>query len=439
MDADPRDPRGLRLSRSPPGRSSRRRGVRGRRPASRGRLATTRSGRSGPSGRLSRPPPAVLRPTTKVEAQSAAPPATVVKRAQTGSLVVMHAADVEGFRAQAEQAPSPEALASIAGQFPRLLEHLVERGESARSIGALLSSLGETTTRRLLVLAEDDLGRPPVAYAFIVAGSLARGEQIAGSDQDNGMILDDAYDPDRHGVYFSRLAERVCDGLAECGYAYCPGDIMASNPRWRQPLSVWLTRFGRWIDRPDPSALMHSSIFFDLHCVSGQQSLLQRLRAEILSRTRKNRRFQGHLAASALQFQPALAWHGGLRFRRGKDRQRSLDLKKFGVTPVVDLARVHALAGGHAAVGTRDRLGRMREEGTLSVDQFDHLGEAFETISQLRVEHQARRIRSGDPPDYLVRRSELSTRQQRRLRSSLRVVRDAQKRMSRRFGSELFQ
>lgn len=351
----------------------------------------------------------------------------------------MHAADAEALRAQAKQAPTPGRLAAITGQFPLLLAERVEQGDSARSISTMLSALGETATRRLLALAESDLGPPPVAYAFIVAGSLARGEQIAGSDQDNGMILDDAFDPSRHGDYFSRLAERVCDGLAECGYAYCPGDIMASNPRWRQPLSVWLACFQRWIGRPEPSALIHSSIFFDLHCVSGQPALLENLRAEILTRTKSNRRFQGHLSAAALQFRPALAWHGGLRYRRGKNRQHTIDLKKFGVTPVVDLARVHALAGGHAAVGTRARLGRMREDGALSAPQFEALGEAFDYISHLRIEHQARRIRADAPPDYLLLRSELSIRQQRRLRTSLRVARQAQKRMSRRFGSELFQ
>ena len=48
-------------------------------------------------------------------------------------------------------------------------------------------------------------------------------------------------------AYFAALAEFVCDGLDTCGYFYCPGDMMASNPRWRQPLRVWQGYFGWYL------------------------------------------------------------------------------------------------------------------------------------------------------------------------------------------------
>ena len=82
--------------------------------------------------------------------------------------------------------------------------------------------------RRLLTLGEEKFGAPPVPYSFVVLGSQGRREMGMASDQDNAFIIDDAYDEAAHGDYFARLADFVCNSLAECGYPLCPGNMMAS-------------------------------------------------------------------------------------------------------------------------------------------------------------------------------------------------------------------
>ena len=57
---------------------------------------------------------------------------------------------------------------------------------------------------------------------------MARREQTAHSDQDNGMILSDAYNEAEHGDYFRAIAKYVSDGLNACGYVYCP--VMSWQP-----------------------------------------------------------------------------------------------------------------------------------------------------------------------------------------------------------------
>src|SRR5690606_778068 len=100
-------------------------------------------------------------------------------------------------------------------------------------------------------LAEEEFGPPPVPYCFMVMGSMAREEQLIVTDQDNALVLDDSFNPEQHDEYFLKLAKFVSDGLAACGYTYCKGDIMATNPRWRQPLSVWKKTFAEWIEQPN--------------------------------------------------------------------------------------------------------------------------------------------------------------------------------------------
>src|SRR5690606_36650212 len=151
----------------------------------------------------------------------------------------------------------------------------VEDEASARMSGSALSSIGRSFIQRLVDLAENELGPPPVPYSFMVMGSMARDEQLIVTDQDNALVLDDSFDPAQHDDYFLRLATFVSDGLAACGYSYCKGDIMATNRRWRQPLSVWKGYFREWMERPDPRALLNSNIFFDLESVTGQADFIE--------------------------------------------------------------------------------------------------------------------------------------------------------------------
>ncbi|VTP65030.1 Predicted signal-transduction protein containing cAMP-binding and CBS domains [Serratia rubidaea] len=90
---------------------------------------------------------------------------------------------------------------------------------------------------------------------------MARQEQLIVTDQDNALVIDNAFDPLRHDDWFLALATFVSDGLAACGYRYCKGGIMATTAQWRQPLAVWERYFADWIGRPTPQSLLDSAIF----------------------------------------------------------------------------------------------------------------------------------------------------------------------------------
>lgn len=336
-----------------------------------------------------------------------------------------------------DHADNGRALNGAASKAAEMMLALQERNHGAAAISNAVSRAGRAVARRLLVLAERDLGSAPVAYVFVVAGSQARGEQIAGSDQDNGMILSNDYRPDRHGSYFSMLAERVCTGLSEAGYRRCAGDIMATNPHWRRRLSDWQERFRQWIDLPDPDALLKASIFFDLYGIHGDPRLLEALRSGILEQTRCSTLFQARLTAVALGFRPALGWFGRLRFDRD-GHSETMDLKRHAVTPVVDLARVHALAAGEPALDSRQRLHASVRHQLISPTDHDRLIDAFEQVSAVRIDHQCRQLRAGQCPDYRLDASELDQPARRQLKAALITIQRAQQAMARRYQAEAF-
>ncbi len=86
------------------------------------------------------------------------------------------------------------------------------------------------------------------------------------------------------------LAKFVSDGLDACGYVYCPGDMMATNPHVVPAVSVWREYFRKWVATPDPMAQMLASVMFDLRPIGGAVSLLQDLAGRNAGRWRRKTR-----------------------------------------------------------------------------------------------------------------------------------------------------
>lgn len=327
-----------------------------------------------------------------------------------------------------------ETLAEIAGRLPMLVQNLAAAGSSAERTQRIVTGIADALAIRLLELAELKFGAPPVDYAWVVAGSQARGEFTIASDQDNALILDDAYDPARDGAYFEAMARFVCDGLARCGQPYCPGDVMATNLEWREPLSRWQARFTQWIDNPDPTALMHGCTFFDMRHVYGDSALTTALRSSLLERTRGNTIFLSHLTGNALSRQPPLGFFRNFVLSGGRDETGVLDLKLAGVVPIVELARVYALAGGIDVVNTRERLTMAGTTDELSESGARDLGDALTFLSDTRFRHQARQLEAGVTPDSLVAPDSLSRFERGHLKDAFAIVRTMQRSLAQRFG-----
>ncbi len=79
--------------------------------------------------------------------------------------------------------------------------------------------------------------------------------------------------------YFLQLGDKICTMLDQAGYSFCRFNVMASNPKWCQPLSVWKKYFWNWIHNAEPVDLLHSSIFFDFRTGYGDNALIDELRS----------------------------------------------------------------------------------------------------------------------------------------------------------------
>lgn len=322
-------------------------------------------------------------------------------------------------------AQSAEEMAKVTSEIPRLLVQLVAGGNRHEVVARLITDIADTVTRRLLTLAEAKLGTAPVPYLWLACGSQGRQEQTSVSDQDNCLILSDDVRPE-HEPYFTALADYVCEGLNTCGYVYCPGDMMASNSRWRQPLQVWRDYFGGWINKPVPEAQMLASVMFDLRPIGGDVELFEGLQAQVLTSASDNSIFVAHMTSNALKHTPPLGLLRGFATIRSGEHRNTLDMKHNGVVPVTDLGRIYALQARISAVNTRARLEAAAAAGAISPSGARDLMDAYDLIAQTRLEHQADLIRRGEAPDNYLAPSALSDFERSHLRDAFVVVKTMQ-------------
>ena len=330
------------------------------------------------------------------------------------------------------KAETLQDLSNVSDRLPDLQFQLANSSATALHIGEAISSITDSLTVRLIELAEEKLGPAPVPYVWMCGGSQARREQTSHSDQDNALLISDEMKPE-HAAYFDALAQQVTDGLNACNFVYCPGDAMASNIKWRQTLSVWKKYFNTWINKPDPMALMLSSIFFDLRPVHGDKELFDELQTEILSKTRGNGIFTAFMASNALQHKPPLGFFRTFVLIHDGAHDDTFDIKHRGIAPITDIARVFALNQGLKPVNTTERILAAAETSILSREMGENLVDALEFIASMRINHQAEQIRKGMQPDNYLAPDELSDLERRHLKDAFRVIQDMQETMENRY------
>lgn len=327
---------------------------------------------------------------------------------------------------------SVEGVAKVVARLSQTVARLVSQDATADDIGKVVTSVADSVARKVISLAEAELGRPPEPYCWMVLGSQARGESALGSDQDNAIILCDGAGVEGQR-YVAALAEKVVQGLEQCGYPRCEGDVMATNPRWRQDLTGWRREFAKWLHEPTADALLHTGIFFDARALAGDTSLFTQLYQGVQAQAKRSPRFLGLLAAQAVRHEPPLGFFRGFVLQKEGDHKDTLDLKWGGIGAVQETARVYALAAGSPAMRTHERISDAAVANLMSHETATELRDAYEFISYVRLEHQVARLHDGQPPNNNVDPEKLTSLERRHLRDAFGVLRTVQGQLAQRY------
>ena len=327
---------------------------------------------------------------------------------------------------------SVDELVVLSRRLPSLFVRLVHLGRDVEQIGRMVTHVTDAFTVRLLQLAEAEYGQPPMSYAWVVFGSQAREEQTAKTDQDNGIVLERRA-TESEAPYFTKLADFVCGGLDQLGYEFCPGEIMALNVKWRVSLAKWKRHFDRWIDVPEPKSVMHSSIFFDMRCVRGNQELVDELLEYAVGRAKRNRIFRRFMAANVMTHRPPIGFFRRFVQEDDGSHTEGLNLKHRGIVPITDLVRMRALETGIFAANTFRRLEAVVAASGMNENDASSLRDALILINRIRLNYQAEQMAAGEQPGNFVPTEELSPLMRRNLKAAFMLVLEAQNALSTRY------
>jgi CBS domain-containing protein len=331
-----------------------------------------------------------------------------------------------GITAQIGRAHHPDALLAAVKSTQQLIRSLHGNGMKITLLAELVGEIRQRLFSRLFMLLAPPEMLPHVC--LLVLGSEGRGEQILNTDQDNALIIEDGYQhPD---------LERVCAAfnqqLITFGYPPCPGQVMVSNPQWRQSVAGYKRLINHWTSSASSENVMQMAIWLDARPVCGQLALFEGLRQYLQQDLGDNAAFLARFAFPVEQFSPPINLFSRLITTAGPDKH-ALDIKKGGIFPVVHGLRSLALQYGLDECNSYRRIQRLSDMGHLSECFGRDLAESLAFLQGLQLKAGLLNQAMDKPVDHLIDPAALTTLERELLKDTLSVVKQFRQLISHHF------
>lgn len=329
------------------------------------------------------------------------------------------------------KAETPPEVFGIRDRLPRLIKALIDSGADSKNLTRVIATVSESILNKLISFALKESGPPPARFVFMLMGSVGRQEQTLKTDQDNAIIFEDVPDESEKEVreYFLNLGKKVCGWLDQAGYDYCIGDVMAQNPKWCQPLSVWKKYFKDWVNSAEPEDLLDTSIFFDFRGGYGDLTLTDELRKYLNEILKGKAVFFLHLAHNSLMFKPPIGFFRNIVVESTGEHRETFNIKK-AMTPIVDFARIYALLNNVEKTNTMERLLQLFEKGVLNRSDYNEISQAYNYLMQMRLRHQAMALKYNKKPDNHINPKRLTHIEGKMLKETLLQISNFQSKLS---------
>jgi CBS domain-containing protein len=206
-------------------------------------------------------------------------------------------------------------------------------------------------------------------------------------------------------TYFLELGKKLNNDLKTAGYRFCPGEIMAGNPKWNQDLDTWKAYFSDWMRDSNPKDVLDVAIFFDFRCIYGDASLIEKLRKHIHSSSEGKSVFFYHLAQSVVKMKVLANLPGNLKAESQSDTL--LDMKKI-LLPVTSFIRLYSIRAKLASTNSMERAEKLYKRSVINASTLEELSEPFNFLTYLRIKNQAISIARNEVPENTIRLGQLS-------------------------------
>jgi CBS domain-containing protein len=314
------------------------------------------------------------------------------------------------------KANSIEALRTICDSLRMAVAKIALAGRDFLDLTKMITTVHDAVVVKVIEILKETY--PGGEFVWVNMGSSGRKEEIIATDQDNALIYRRSKPAD--------LAEAVCSSLDIIGIRKCRGNYMASNEQWNQSTLTWKDYFNSWFKDPIPVHVRYLSVFLDMRPIYGDSSICTEI-IESIKHCVTEESIRS-LVSDATDTEIPLGTFGIRGLRKG------LDIKTYGIYPIVNGLRALALYGGFLEVtSTQERLDRLSREGIIDETMSHDLLESYGFLQDLRLRHHAASVLREGPIDNLINTKEISKLDMLILKESLKVVASFRKFLMKKF------
>jgi CBS domain-containing protein len=346
-------------------------------------------------------------------------------------LIIAHGNNPAVLFREIQYCETPDELSKIMQRVDVLLKNYLEMDVSADFVANIIAELNDACTRKAIdfsikKLENEGCVMPEnVSFCWLTLGSGGRREQLLKTDQDSALIFQNVNDENYEACqkYFLDLSKNVTEVLFASGFAYCVGEMMASNPLWCISLSEWQQKFKEWIDLPNASSMLKYKIFFDFRATYGDERLADALTESTFDYLKNNQIFLTFMAKDATGNPPPLSFFRNLIVEKNGEHKDQFNIKARGLTPVADVVRALILGAGiKNKTNTIQRLEALAELEPQNSKLYMNVSKSYETILKFRAKQG---FKNNDSGKY-ISPSELDKLDRLLLRQSFKPIEDLQ-------------
>lgn len=326
-----------------------------------------------------------------------------------------------------------EQLGENRDQFNQMVQDLHSSIEQIKDI-KLINQIHDLFIQRAITLSEKELkgrgyGPPPVSYDFILFGSGGRQEQTLWSDQDNGLIYENAKvdRKDEVNSYFKELAICIEQGLEKVGYPPCEGNVISTNPLWNKPLDDWHVKMNEWFEDPHWEHVRYLLILADCRSVYGQGILVRKLKEMYFKKVTSTSNILDKMLHNTLRHKILLGVFGHLIKEQYGEEAGGLDIKYGAYIPMVNGIRLLSIEAEVFETSTLERIQKLKQLNLVPDRYAIEYERAFSNIFKLRFKTLNKKENGLYTSNGILKAKQLTKEQREELKSSLRIGNKLQK------------
>jgi CBS domain-containing protein len=324
-----------------------------------------------------------------------------------------------------ENQKSLDGLVPISERISRIVSILFSEGVKARQIVRIISELNDRLLQKIIELSMKELGPAPVPLTFIVYGSEGRREQTFKTVFDWAIMYEDTktlIHEKEAGEYCEKLTAHLKDIFKKSGFPTFDPHPFGKNQPIYGSLSWWQEVILNTLLSSDAGQIGVASKFLDFRFICGNEALITSLREQLFAKINGSNEHLSRLVANATKHSSPLGFFKQFVVERSGEHKDELNIKKKGITPIVDLLRVLSIAVKITETSTLDRLKALASKDDEISSIHDDIAAAFHFIQHIRIQDQLKKKELNKDIDDFIDPSSLTLLEKKTLKEVFQIV-----------------